>query len=82
MVEEGVGKGLRHPFCICSRRQGVCSAEHGAKPRSCLSALLQIPRGVGSGFIWDKDAHVVTNAHVVAGADTVKVGDCCSRGRG
>lgn len=35
--------------------------------------LLQVPRGVGSGFIWDKAGHVITNNHVVAGASEVKV---------
>ena len=29
--------------------------------------------GTGSGFVWDKAGHVVTNAHVIAGADEVGV---------
>jgi S1-C subfamily serine protease len=29
---------------------------------------LQVPRGTGSGFIWDRLGHVVTNHHVIAGA--------------
>ena len=33
----------------------------------------QVPRGVGSGFVWDEDGHIVTNYHVVDGADTVRV---------
>ncbi len=33
----------------------------------------QIPRGSGSGFIWDREGHVVTNFHVLAGGDTFKV---------
>jgi S1-C subfamily serine protease len=35
--------------------------------------LLQIPQGTGSGFIWDKDGHIVTNYHVVQGADAAQV---------
>jgi S1-C subfamily serine protease len=27
-----------------------------------------VPRGTGSGFIWDEEGHVVTNRHVIAGA--------------
>jgi len=29
--------------------------------------------GVGSGFVWDKEGHIVTNYHVVEGADEVEV---------
>lgn len=29
----------------------------------------QIPQGTGSGFIWDQAGHVVTNYHVIQGAD-------------
>ena len=28
----------------------------------------QIPQGTGSGFVWDKDGHIVTNHHVISGA--------------
>jgi S1-C subfamily serine protease len=51
---------------------------HGHWPAHCrpsfsLSSshalsVSQIPRGVGSGFLWDEKGHVITNAHVVGDA--------------
>ena len=32
-----------------------------------------MPRGTGTGFIWDDAGHVITNYHVVGGADSVQV---------
>jgi S1-C subfamily serine protease len=32
-----------------------------------------VPKGVGSGFVWDQDGHIVTNYHVVEGADSAQV---------
>ena len=32
-----------------------------------------IPRGTGSGFVWDDRGHVVTNRHVVSGASAARV---------
>jgi len=34
---------------------------------------LQVPRGTGSGFLWDRLGHVVTNDHVIAGASGAMV---------
>lgn len=31
--------------------------------------ITEIPRGAGTGFVWDREGHVVTNAHVVVSAD-------------
>ncbi len=35
--------------------------------------ITEIPSGTGSGFIWDKEGHVVTNFHVLQGGDKFKV---------
>ena len=39
--------------------------------------VFSVPRGTGSGFIWDDLGHVVTNAHVIEGASeaTVRLSD-------
>jgi len=39
--------------------------------------VFSVPRGTGSGFIWDDAGHVVTNFHVIEGASeaTVKLAD-------
>ena len=34
---------------------------------------MAFPEGTGSGFIWDASGHVVTNYHVIAGADAARV---------
>src|SRR6266849_7506339 len=33
----------------------------------------QVPKGVGSGFVWDEEGHIVTNYHVVEGAHAAQV---------
>lgn len=33
----------------------------------------EIPRGTGSGFVWDLGGHIVTNFHVIQGADRATV---------
>lgn len=35
--------------------------------------VLNVPRGTGSGFIWDDRGHVVTNNHVIEGASGAQV---------
>lgn len=37
------------------------------------SNITEIPRGTGSGFVWDKDGHIITNFHVIQGADRAQV---------
>jgi S1-C subfamily serine protease len=33
----------------------------------------EVPRGTGTGFVWDADGYVVTNFHVVDGASKIRV---------
>jgi len=35
--------------------------------------VTEIPRGTGSGFVWDEDGHIITNFHVIQGADRAQV---------
>lgn len=34
---------------------------------------MEVPQGSGSGFIWSKQGHIVTNFHVIYGANSIKV---------
>ncbi|THG18381.1 hypothetical protein TEA_015456 [Camellia sinensis var. sinensis] len=38
--------------------------------------VLEVPQGSGSGFVWDKQGHIVTNYHVIRGASDLK--ESCS----
>jgi S1-C subfamily serine protease len=33
----------------------------------------EVPRGTGTGFLWDDAGHVITNYHVIGGADFIEV---------
>ena len=35
--------------------------------------VMEIPRGTGSGFVWSEAGHIVTNYHVIEGADKFEV---------
>ena len=35
--------------------------------------VVEVPSGTGSGFLWDDGGHVVTNFHVIQGANSAKV---------
>jgi S1-C subfamily serine protease len=35
--------------------------------------VMEVPQGTGTGFIWDRSGHVVTNFHVITDADDAEV---------
>ncbi len=35
--------------------------------------ITRIPRGTGSGFIWDRHGHIITNYHVLQGASAIRI---------
>lgn len=35
--------------------------------------LYQIPQGMGSGFVWDRNGNVITNFHVIQNADAAQI---------
>lgn len=35
--------------------------------------VMRVPRGTGSGFVWDEDGHIVTNLHVIQGGQEAQV---------
>ena len=35
--------------------------------------VMQVPRGTGTGFMWDEQGHIVTNFHVIEGASGARV---------
>jgi S1-C subfamily serine protease len=37
------------------------------------ASALEVPAGTGTGFIWDKDGHIVTNFHIIAGGSSWSV---------
>ncbi|MBN1673329.1 MAG: trypsin-like peptidase domain-containing protein [Kiritimatiellae bacterium] len=35
--------------------------------------VFEVPRGAGSGFVWDKDGHIISNYHVIYQGDNFQV---------
>jgi hypothetical protein len=50
-----------------AHRSGMCRRD------AFTSDMQDYPAGAGSGIVWDKQGHVVTNYHVIKGASTVQV---------
>ncbi len=45
----------------------------GVQRRGFYGRASEVLRGTGSGFVWDRDGHIVTNFHVVQGATALSV---------
>jgi S1-C subfamily serine protease len=45
----------------------------GAQRDMFSTNVQQVPRGTGTGFIWDERGHIVTNFHVIQGASGARV---------
>jgi S1-C subfamily serine protease len=74
-LDEGLSELERRTIKIyeaCS--PGVVSVANKAMVQDWFSMrVYQIPQGTGSGFIWDKQGHVVTNYHVIHEASEIQV---------
>ncbi len=55
-------------------KPSVCYINTSVVQRSYYSRnVMEVPRGSGSGFTWDKDGHIITNFHVIQNADVARV---------
>ena len=58
-------QGFDLPFDFPDMPDNLLPEENGSQE--------QLRQGAGSGFVWDREGHIVTNNHVVEGADTINV---------
>lgn len=56
-----------------SARSVVFIANTGIRRALFSLNLFEVSQGSGSGFVWDKAGHVVTNSHVAYGADQINI---------
>src|SRR5688500_17503845 len=55
-------------------RDSVVAISTSAARRSLFGvATTEVPLGTGSGWVWDGDGHILTNAHVLEGATAASV---------
>ncbi len=70
-----LGRGERDTIALFRRAApSVTFITSVARRRDLFSLnVYEIPRGTGSGFVWDQNGHVVTNYHVISGSSGVQV---------
>ncbi|KAA3623677.1 MAG: PDZ domain-containing protein [Bacteroidetes bacterium] len=74
-VDLGLGNGEKKTIRLFEKSApSVCFITTSNVRRDFFSRnIMEVPRGTGSGFVWDKDGHIVTNYHVIQGADKAQV---------
>jgi len=81
----GVATELAKPFRLTSEESSIVGLFKANTPSVVYITNLavrrdqftldiqRVPQGTGSGFIWDEEGHVVTNFHVIRGAQNLQV---------
>lgn len=86
LAEEGLKRNIAPRADLTSAEQHTIQLFQKAAPSVCFITttavrkdfwtrnIMEIPQGTGSGFVWDRNGHVVTNYHVIQGeGNRVKV---------
>ena len=75
----GGGQRRRPAAPLLRRRRSAAAAAARAQPRPAARDDAPVMEGAGTGFIIDKAGYILTNNHVIEGAETIRVS---LRGRG
>ncbi|MDA0660981.1 MAG: trypsin-like peptidase domain-containing protein, partial [Planctomycetota bacterium] len=59
-------------FRVCSKSVVFIRTSALATDR-LRTNIFEIPKGTGTGFVWDNDGHVVTNHHVIVGGKVFRI---------
>ena len=73
IAQEILGLERRGIEVYRSASRSVVHITTAALRRDFFFQTFEVPQGSGTGFFWDRDGHVVTNYHVVEGANQYEV---------